>query len=146
VTVPDGAVQDKDTLAVAVAVTASPVGAAGAVTEVVTDTGEDWDPVPAALAAATVNVYAVDADRPVTVAVVPVTVTAEDGSAVEEPSSYTEYPVTVPGGAVHDRDTPVAELPVTLRPAGAAGTPVVAGADEDWALVPPEFQAATVKV
>jgi hypothetical protein len=68
-------------------VTVSPVGAAGTPSGVVADTDEDWAPVPAALAAATVNVYPVSADSPVTVAVVPLNVTAEDASAVLEPFS-----------------------------------------------------------
>jgi hypothetical protein len=87
VTVPDGAVQDRDTLVEVVAVTPSPAGAAG--TPVVADTDEDWVPAPPALVAATVNVQVVDADSPETVAVVPeiVTVTAPAGSSV--PPMYT---------------------------------------------------------
>jgi hypothetical protein len=98
---------------------------------VVADTEEDWAPVPAALTAATVNVYPVEADSPVTVAVAPLNVTAEDASAVPEPFSYTSYPVTVPGGAVHDKDTLLEVVAVTDSPAGAAGTPVVAATCED---------------
>jgi hypothetical protein len=116
---------------------------------VVTDTEEDWAPVPAALTAATVNVYPVEADSPVTVAVAPVIVAVipPEGSAVVP--SYTTYPVTVPDGAVQDKDTLVAELPVTVRPDGAAGgaCAVVPETGEDCGPgVPAGLSAATVKL
>lgn len=65
----DGAVHDTDACAFP-GVALTPVGAPGTVVGVTAEDADEADPVPTALVAVTVNVYAVPFVRPVTVAVV----------------------------------------------------------------------------
>src|SRR5690606_23296513 len=77
-------------------------------------TAADLTDSPAALVALTENWYAVSADRPVTVAEVPV------GVVAFVPSRYTVYPVA-PETAFQDRATEDVVVAPAARPPGAAG-------------------------
>ena len=104
-----------------VAVTAKPDGAAGTAglpVAVVAVTVAECADSPAVLVAVTLNVYWVPADRPVTVAAVPVT----DATIVVP--RYTLYPVA-PAEPIHDSDTLVDVVPVTVSAVGAAGVVTV---------------------
>ena len=143
----EGASQET-TAAVLRAVAVTPVGAVGIVLGVTAELAGDAGEVPTALAAVTVNVYAVPLVRPVTVAVViPVVATVmPPGAAV------TVYPVIAdpPSVADADHDTTAWVLPaVAETPPGAdgvcnAGTTEADGADDG--LVPTPLVAVTVKV
>jgi hypothetical protein len=141
-----GAVQETTAEALPAAAT-TPGGASGTVLGVTAALADDPKEVPAALAAVTVNVYAVPLANPATVAeAVPVVVAlSPPGDAV------TVYPVIADppllAGAV--QDTTAKALPaVATAPVGAPGTVlgVTAALDEDAGEVPAALAAVTVNV
>ena len=143
----DGAV--KLTVACPLAATAdTPVGAPGTVAGVAAADGAEAGPVPDALVAVTVNVYAVPFVRPLTVQLVaPVVV-----HVLAPGTDVTVYPVMVSppvlGGAVHDTtDWPLAsDVAVTLIGApGCVGTSTELDGS-DGGPVPSAFVAVTENV
>jgi hypothetical protein len=122
-------------------------GAAGVTAAEAADSG----PVPTALIAATVNVYAVPLVNPVTVNVVAVDPVVTGVCAVPPTYAVTRYPVTAlppfDDGAVHDNATCVSPA-VPDTAVGATGTAagVTAAEAADCGPVPKALIAATVKV
>jgi len=129
------------------AVAVTPVGAPGGPDGVTALEAAEAGPVPAALAAVTVNVYAVPLTRPATVA----EVADPDAVAVRPPGAeVTVYPVIAEppvAGAVHD--TVAWPFPAFADiPVGAPGTVngVTAADAAEAAEFPTALAAVTVKV